>query len=67
MLIDFDGLSDENIQRKRDELISAVGKVNKTYPGTDEKSFAKAQMEIGKYIYDEGEAEKLLNAKRSGK
>ena len=64
LLVDFDGLSDESIQRKRDELIAAVGKVNKNYPGTDEKSFAKAQMEIGKYTFDEGEAEKLLNAKR---
>ena len=63
LLVDFDGLSDETIQRKRDELIAAVGKVNKTYPGTDEKSFAKAQAEIGKYTFDEGEAEKLLKTK----
>ncbi len=63
LLVDFDGLSDEAIQHKRDELTAAVGKVNKAYPGTDEKSFAKAQAEIGKYIFNEGEAEQLLNAK----
>lgn len=63
LLVDFDGLSDEAIQQKRDVLIAAVGKVNKTYPGTDEKSFAKAQAEIGKYMFNEGEAENLLNAK----
>lgn len=67
LLVDFDGLSDETIQRKRDELTAAVSKVNKAYPGTDEKSFAKAQKGIGKYTFDEGEAEKLLNAKRDNK
>lgn len=63
LLVDFDGLSDEAIQKKRDELTAAVGKVNKTYPGTDEKAFAKAQAEIAKYTFYEGEVEKLLNAK----
>lgn len=63
LLVDFDGLSDESIRNKRDELTASVGKVNKAYPGTDEKSFAKAQAEIAKYTFDEGEAEKLLNTK----
>jgi len=63
LLVDFDGLSNETIQRKRDELTVAVSKVNKAYPGTDEKSFAKAQAEIGKYMFADGEAEKLLNTK----
>lgn len=65
LLVDFDGLSDETIRQKRDMLIAAVGRINKTYPGTDEKSFAKAQAEIGKYTFDEGEAENLMSTKRA--
>ena len=61
LLIDFDALSDDLIREKRDNLTEAVGKVNKTYPGTDNKSFKKAQKSIGRYTFDNGEAEKLLN------
>lgn len=63
LLVDFDALSDDAIRVRRDELIEAVSKVNKAYPGTDEKAFSKAQREIGKYTFEEDEAEKLLNAK----
>ena len=60
LLVDFDVLSDDEIRIKRDDLMTEVGKVNKNYPGTDERSFAKAQKEIGKYTFDEGESEKLI-------
>ena len=63
LLVDFDTLLDDEIKTKRDALINAVSKVNKAYPGTDEKSFSQAQKEIGKYTFDEGEAEKLLTGK----
>lgn len=63
LLVDFEALSDEEIKEKRDELIASISKVNKQYPGTDERSFEKAQKEIGKYTFDEGEAERLLNTR----
>lgn len=61
LLVDFDYLSEDDIRKKRDKLIEAVGKVNKAYPGTDEKAFTKAQKEIGTYTFEVGEAEKLMN------
>lgn len=63
LLVDFDSLTDEKIQIKRDELTSEVSKINKNYPGTDEWAFKKAQKEIGKYTFEDGEADKLLNQK----
>lgn len=63
LLVDFDTLADDELRGKRDELVADVSKINKKYPGTDEKSFSQAQKEIGKYIFDEGEAEKLLTGK----
>ena len=42
-------------------LIMSVSKVNREYPGTDEKSFKKAQKNIKDYMYNEGEAAKILN------
>lgn len=61
LLVDFDALSISTIRDKRDKLIETIGSINKTYPGTDKKSFSKAQKEIGKYTFDEGEAEQLIN------
>ena len=61
LLIDFESLSDEEIRSRRDKLTQAVSRINKSYPGTDEDSFRKAQKDIGKYIFEEGEAEKLLH------
>ena len=60
LLVDFDILPDDEIRAKRDKLIAEVGRINKAYPGTDEKSFIKAQREIEKYTFKEGEAETLL-------
>lgn len=64
LLVDFDILSDNEIREKRNQLIEKVNCVNKNYPGTDEESFAKAQKNIGKYIFGDDEAEKLMNVKR---
>ena len=60
LLVDFDALTDEEIRTKRDTLIAEIGRINKAYPGTDEKSFAKAQKEIGKYTFEDGESERLV-------
>jgi hypothetical protein len=54
-------LTDEEIRSRRDKLTRAVSRINKTYPGTDEDSFRKAQKDIGKYVFEDGEAEKLLH------
>ena len=43
LLVDFDALTDEEIRSKRDTLIAEISRINKAYPGTDEKSFAKVQ------------------------
>ena len=61
LLIDFESLSDDEIRSRRDKLTAVVSRINKTYPGTDEESFRKAQKDIGKYIFEDGEAEKLLH------
>ena len=61
LLIDFESLTDEEIRSRRDRLTRAVSRINKAYPGTDEESFRKAQKDIGKYIFEDGEAEKLLH------
>lgn len=61
LLVDFNVLSDDVIREKRDRLIAEVGRINKAYPGTDEKAFKKAQHELGKYTFEEGEADSLLN------
>ncbi len=48
-------------------MISAVSKINKEYPGTDEKSFSKAQTDICKYEFSEGEAAKILHTQDTTK
>lgn len=59
LLVDFDFLTVDKIRDKRDKLIQEVSRINKIYLGTDEKSFNKAQKEIGKYLFEKGEADKL--------
>lgn len=61
LLVDFDDLSTEQIRDKRDRLSEVVSQINKRSPGTDEKSFRKAQKEIGNYTFQDGEAEQLLH------
>lgn len=60
LLVDFADLPVEEIRKKRDELIDKVSQINKKYPGTDNKSFKKAQKIKQDYIFDEGEAEGLF-------
>lgn len=61
LLIDLDDLELEQIRVMRDALIDRVSKINKNYPGTDDKSFKKAQADIGKYQFEDGEAARLLH------
>ena len=56
LLVDFDVLSDDEIRKERNKLTDTVSHINKSYPGTDKKSFAKAWKEIGKYTFEDGEA-----------
>ena len=60
LLVDFDDLDIDVIRNKRDSLTERISQINKSYPGTDEKAFAKAKKEIGKYTFEEGEADKLV-------
>lgn len=39
----------------------AVSRINKEYPGTDEKSFTKAQADIRNYEFTDGEVAKALH------
>ncbi|MBR1374360.1 hypothetical protein IJ556_07940 [bacterium] len=43
------------------ERLQSFGAWQGRYPGTDEVSFRKAQKDIGKYIFEDGEAEKVLH------
>ena len=61
LLVDFDDLEPAQIRAKRDELITRTSEINKKYPETDSKSFRKAQVEIGKYEFEDGEAARLLH------
>lgn len=61
LLVDFNDMSLEAIRAKRDKLTESVSMINKKYPGTDNKSFKKAQSDISKYTYSDGEAAKLLH------
>ena len=61
LVVDFDDLSIDVIREKRDLLNQKLKEIYDRYPGTDEKGFKKAQLEISKYKFDEGESQKLLN------
>jgi len=61
ILVDFDDLNVDQIRKKRDELTEHISQINKKYPGTDDKSFKKAQSDIEKYTFQDGEAAKLLH------
>lgn len=63
LLTDFEILSKEEIRRQRDELQGAVSKVNRQYPGTDDKSYAEAQNALKneeEQTFNEGEIDELL-------
>lgn len=61
LFTDYDDLTNEQIRQRRDEITKNVSRINKKYPGTDEKSFAKAQKTIKNYIFYDGEAANILN------
>ena len=63
-ITDIELLSIEEARSRRDEMTKIVSHINKSYPGTDEKSFLKTQKEIDKYQFEDGEAESLLVIER---
>ena len=63
-IADIELLSIEEARSRRDEMAKIVSHINKSYPGTDEKSFLKTQKEIDKYQFEDGEAESLLVIER---
>lgn len=63
LIVDFDDIDILEARDRRDKLIQIVSEINKKYPGTDEKSFKKVQADIGKYEFNDGEAEAVLNIK----
>lgn len=65
LIVDFDDIDILEARDRRDNLIQIVSEINKKYPGTDEKSFKKAQADIGKYEFNDGESEAVLNIKRN--
>ncbi len=61
LLVDFDAIDESEVRNRRDSLMMVVSRINKEYPGTDEKSFTKAQADIGNYKFTDGEAAKVLH------
>lgn len=61
LLVDYETIDEAEVRERRDSLIMAVSRINKEYPGTDEKSFIKAQADIGNYEFTDGEAAKVLH------
>ena len=67
LLVDFDSIDIDVVRERRDNLIQVVSEINKGYPGTDEKSFTKAQKDIVRYEFNDGEAAKVINFKSDPK
>lgn len=66
LLTDFEILNKDEIRRQRDKLQSAVSKVNRQYPGTDDKSYNEAQNALKnneEQTFNEGEVDELLPTK----
>ena len=61
LLVDYETIDEAEVRTSRDSLIMEVSRINKEYPGTDEKSFKKAQANIGNYEFIDGEASKVLH------
>ncbi|MCR5534559.1 MAG: SLATT domain-containing protein [Bacteroidaceae bacterium] len=61
LLCDYADLTNEVIRIRRDEITEKVSRINKKYPGTDDKAFAVAQKNIQKYMFEEGESAGVLN------
>lgn len=61
LLVDYETIDEAEVRTRRDSLTMAVSRINKEYPGTDEKSFKKAQANIVKYEFTDGEAAKVVH------
>lgn len=61
LLVDFDILDISEIRKRRDMLMMDVSRINKAYPGTDARSFIKAQKGLKNYLFIDGEAAKTIN------
>lgn len=61
LLVDFDNLDIDTIKSQRDILQSRVSDINKSYKGTDTKSFEKAKKEINKYTFSDNESNSILH------
>lgn len=61
LLVDFDVIDESEVRTIRESLMMAVSRINKDYPGTDEKSFTEAQAKIGNYEFVDGEAARILH------
>lgn len=61
LITDFEDLTNEEIRVKRDSITQSVSRINKMYPGTDDKAFAEAQKRLPNYMFKDGESAKLLH------
>lgn len=61
LIVDYETIDEAEVRARRDSLIIAVSMINKKYPGTDEKSIKKAQADIGKYEFFDGESARVLH------
>ncbi len=66
LLFDYDDLTNETIRIRRDEITDMVSRINKKYPGTDNKAFSKARVNLQKYMFDTGESAKTINVDIGG-
>ena len=67
LITDFDDLTVEEIRTKRDSITQSVSRINKAYPGTDNKAFAITKKNLSHYVFEDGESAKLLHVSDEGK
>lgn len=63
LLVDFEVLEDNEIQKRRDILCEKVSEVNNNYPATDAKSYKAAQKALQKeeeQTFKENEVDSIL-------
>ena len=63
LLVDFEVLEDNEIQKRRDILCEKVSEVNNNYPATDAKSYKAAQKALQKeeeQTFKEKEVDSIL-------
>ena len=70
LLTDFEIMEDDAIRCRRDDLQRRVSQINRQYPGTDKKSYRKAQKALQKeeeQTFKDGEVDELLPVEMRGK